>query len=258
MCAPFKYPAIEHMVARSVVLAAAAVALVALATLAYGTYSQPELTAPETGPWATELRWLALASPALAAVVPAAAAIALRRSGSIGMLPLVALGGFVAALYFVVPLLIGLQRSAPGTAIASATMFISWLAAAAGIAGAVAAAVPLWVDAQVRNWSITQHHARLVAEVERQLRPILDSDRTPTAVELGAQSYAALTREWGTDATHIVVSRGDVTLIGISSPRWPASPTVPSLEIPIIQTDAGEHVRVRADRAQAAPPADVR
>ncbi len=213
----------------------AALALIALAFVAYGVYTQADLD-PATA------NWLALLSPVFAGMVPALAAIALREVVRAKPWRLIVAAGVISALYFVVPLYIGLKlQQANDQQLAVAATFIAWLGTAAGLAGALAAGVMVWLYSFYLNTSYGRRKARVFAAIERAMRA---SDGTATAVELGPDAFDAITADWGDDADRVVVSRIDGRVLGLASARWPVTAAAPTVELKIVQSGAGDHVRL--------------
>jgi hypothetical protein len=219
----------------AVVFAIAAVAMIGLAFVAHGVYTQPDLD-PSTA------NWLALLSPVFAGLVPTLAAIALRSMVRAKPWRLIVAAGVIAAVYFVVPLYIGLkQQQANDQQLAVAATFISWLGAAAGLAGALAAGIVVWIYSFYLNTEYGWRKARVFSTIERAVRA---SDGTATAVELGPDAFDAITADWGDDADRVVVSRVDGHVLGLASDRWPVTSSAPTVELKIIQSGAGDHVRL--------------
>lgn len=207
--------------------------LIALALLAISAYSQPELDTSNP---------LGLASPLLAAIVPSIAAIATSNVERIKKRWLAAIGALIAAAFYVVPLYIGLtQQHASGQQLALAATFISWLGTAAALLGAAAAGIVLGIYQLTQNRAQNQRRARIVHTIEQQIRA---ANGSAAAVELGPVAYAELTRDWGDDATTLVISRKDGRLIGLASERWPAQATVAIRELRIEHGGESDHIRV--------------
>jgi hypothetical protein len=217
----------------NVIIAIGAVALIALGALAISAYSQPELDTSNP---------LGLLSPLLAAIVPSLAAIATNTVPRFKKRWLALAGAILAALYYVIPLLIGLQQqSATSQQIALAATFISWLGTAAGLLGAAVAGIVLGIHQLFENRKQRQEKARIVHIIEQEVRA---ANGSATAIELGPAAYAVLTRDWGDDATSLVISRKDGRLIGLASERWPAQATVPMRELRIHHGGESDHIRV--------------
>jgi hypothetical protein len=213
-----------------------AIALILLALTSFSAYSQPEFDTDNL---------FGLISPALAGAIPPLAAIGFGTARSLGSFRLLGLGALVSAIYFVVPLYIGLRaQAASDLQLSVASTFISWLAAAAGLAGLFAASLVIFVYNQIAAGREYQQTRRLVRAIEQQTAARLRSG-TPAAIELGPVAFETLTRDWGAEANTLVIARANGRYLGLASPRWPAKPAVPALELEIVHTGTDDHVQVR-------------
>jgi hypothetical protein len=222
-----------------VVGAIAAVVLVVLFIASFSAYSQQDLNEPTNN-------WFALLSPALAATVPAFVAIVLHDVARARTWRLIVGGALLSAIYFTIPFYVGLRASATDLQITMAASFISWLATAAGLAGALFSAIVLGINGAFANRSENQRRSRILQAIRREAQA---ASGTATAIELGPLAYEAITRDWGDDAHTVLVSSVDGSFIGLASERWPAQISVPAVELPIVHAGSGEDVHIRTERS---------